>query len=492
MAGKLRARRSWRTGGAAQSAAEQGRAYPGWFVAIEGGDGAGKSTQLAAVAEWLRGRGFEVVTTREPGATPLGSVLRNLVLHAKEHRLGARAEALLFAADRADHMETVVCPALERGAVVLTDRHVDSSVAYQSGGRGLDAREVAALSAFATVGVVPDLVVLLDLDPAVARARREERTGQADKLEAEAGDFHERVRAAFLARAKAEPERYLVVAADQPPKILTGAIQDRLDQLLPLSPSEADQAARRAAEIEAAVAKEQEYRAKQAEAERQRRESAERERRERLNRELAERHAAEQERQRREAERAVAAEAETRARAEQEKAEAAQREAQERSRAERREQERRIQIQQDALRRREAELTVRQAEARAKERARLAARAAEEQAGRARAQRPSSLADDLMVLGGDEERAATQPAEPAAARPAAELPEPPGTRAEGETRPSPAAVVAPAAEPAPEREAEAPEPEAPEPEVVPAPEADAAAEAEPEPAPEAESQQEQP
>lgn len=404
MAGKLRAKRPWRLGAVAQSAAEQARSYPGWFVAIEGGDGAGKSTQLAAVADWLRGRGFEVVTTREPGATPLGSVLRNLVLHAKEHKLGARAEALLFAADRADHMETVVRPALERGAVVLTDRHVDSSVAYQSGGRGLDADEVAALSAFATVGVRPDLVVLLDLDPAVARARREERTGQADKLEAEAGEFHERVRAAFLARAKAEPGRYLVVDAAQGPKVLTGAIQDRLDQLLPLSPAEAAKAAQRAAELEAAIAKEREYRAMQEAAAQAAHEAAEKQRRERLNRELAERHAAEQERRRQEAERSAEAEAQARAKAEREKAEATQHDEEQRRKAERREQERRIQTQQDALRRREAELAVRQAEARAKERARLAAaaaKAAADQAAREKARRAPSLADDLMELGGD-------------------------------------------------------------------------------------------
>lgn len=384
MVGKLRAMRSWRAaGGSSRVEGEPGRAYPGWFLAIEGGDGAGKSTQLAAVADWLRGRGFEVVTTREPGATPLGSVLRNLVLHAEEHRLGARAEALLFAADRADHMETVVRPALERGAIVLTDRHVDSSIAYQSGGRGLVADEVAALSAFATEGVRPDLVVLLDLDPAVARARREERTGQADKLEAETGDFHERVRATFLARAKADPARYLVLNADQAPRILTGAIQDRLDQLLPPSASEAAEAARRAAELEAAVAKEREYREAREAAERAEREAEELARKERLEREMAERHAAEQERRRLAAEQTAADEAAARERTEREEAEAARKAEQDRLDDERRAHETRIQSQQDALRRREQELAVRQAEARAKERARLAAAAAKAAAERA-------------------------------------------------------------------------------------------------------------
>ena len=385
MVGKLRAMRSWRAArswGAASGSAQAeggpvgGRTYAGWFIAMEGGDGAGKSTQLAAVADWLRGRGYEVVTTREPGATPLGSVLRNLVLHAEEHKLGARAEALLFAADRADHMETVVRPALERGAIVLTDRHVDSSVAYQSGGRGLKVEDVVALSAFATEGVRPDLVVLLDLDPAVARARREERTGQADKLEAETGDFHARVRATFLARAKAEPARYLVVDANQAPRILTGAIQDRLDQLLPPSASEAAKTARRTAEREAAIAREREFRAAQAAAEQAKREAAERVSRERQARELAERQAAEQERLRQQAEQAARAEAEARERAEQEWAEATRLLEQERLDAERLEQERKDQAERDAVRRREQELAVRQAEARAKERARLAAAAA--------------------------------------------------------------------------------------------------------------------
>ena len=388
MVGKLRAMRSWRAAsGSAQaegeSAASRKRTYAGWFIALEGGDGAGKSTQLAAVAEWLRGRGYEVVTTREPGATPLGSVLRNLVLHAEEHKLGTRAEALLFAADRADHMETVVRPALERGAIVLTDRHVDSSVAYQSGGRGLDADEVAALSAFATEGIRPDLVVLLDLDPAVARARREERTGQADKLEAEAGDFHERVRATFLARAKAEPARYLVVNADQAPRILTGTIQDRLDQLLPPSATEAAKAAQRTAEREAAIAKEREFRAAQAAAEQAKREAAERASLERRERELAERQAAAQEQHRLAAEWAVKAEAEARERAEQEWAESTRRLEQERLEAERLEQEQQAQAERDALRRREQELAVRQAEAKAKERARREAAAAKSAEGKA-------------------------------------------------------------------------------------------------------------
>ncbi|MBR7835314.1 dTMP kinase [Actinospica durhamensis] len=397
MVGKLRGRR-WRPGGPSRVAGGPERAYAGWFIAVEGGDGVGKSTQISAVAAWLRGRGFEVVTTREPGGTPLGDEVRNLVLHAREHRLGARAEALLFAADRADHMETVVRPALERGAVVLTDRHVDSSVAYQSGGRGLAAEDVVALSAFATDGVRPDLVVLLDLDPAVARARREERTGVPDKLEAEAGDFHERVRATFLARSKQDPERYLVIDANQGPQILTGAIQDRLDGLLPLSAEETEAAAKRAAALAAAIAREREFQQARVAEEAEARATAEAEDRRAREEELAERQAAEQERLRaaaKERSEREAAEQEARSHAE---AEQSERTETQRREADRREQELRIQSRQDALRRREAELAVRQAEARAKERARLAAAAAK--AAQEQARQAPSLTDDLMRLGG--------------------------------------------------------------------------------------------
>ncbi len=399
MVGKLRGRR-WRPGGPVRAAGEPGRACAGWFIAVEGGDGVGKSTQIAAVAAWLRRRGYEVVTTREPGGTPLGVEVRDLVLHAREHRLGARAEALLFAADRAEHMETVVRPALERGAIVVTDRHVDSSIAYQSGGRGLAAEDVAALSAFATDGARPDLVVLLDLDPAVARARREERTGVPDKLEAEAGDFHARVRATFLERAKQDPERYLVLDANQGPQILTGAIQDRLDHLLPLSAAEAEAAARKEAAREAAIAKEREFQQAKAAEEAEARASAEAEERRLREEELAERQTAEQERLRREAQEKAARESAEQEAAARAAAEDGERAETQRREAERREQELRIQSQQDALRRREAELTVRQAEARAKERARLAAAAAK--AAREQAPRPPSLTDDLMRLGGVE------------------------------------------------------------------------------------------
>ena len=150
----------------------------GVFISFEGGDGVGKSTQLRLLGEWLRVAGHEVVTTREPGGTELGVELRNAVLHG-DH-VSARTEALLYATDRAHHVDTVVRPALDRGAVVLTDRYLDSSVAYQGNGRDLGADEVERLSLWATEGLLPQLTVLLDLDPTVGLGRL---TGSPDRLE---------------------------------------------------------------------------------------------------------------------------------------------------------------------------------------------------------------------------------------------------------------------------------------------------------------------
>lgn len=198
------------------------------FIAFEGGDGAGKSTQVAALAGWLRARGREVVVTREPGGTELGVRIRELLLHGGE--VAPRAEALLFAADRAQHVAAVVRPASERGAVVLTDRYVDSSIAYQGAGRDLRAAEVARLSAWATGGLVPDLTVLLDVTPETGRARRHDRA--EDRMETEAAEFHARVRAGFLGLAQAEPSRYLVLDAAEPPEALAEAVATRVARLL--------------------------------------------------------------------------------------------------------------------------------------------------------------------------------------------------------------------------------------------------------------------
>lgn len=185
---------------------EPAQSSRGLFIALEGGDGAGKSTQGRLLREWLEGLGHTVVVTREPGGTDFGRSVRELVLHG-DH-VAPRAEALLFAADRAHHVETLIRPALERGEVVITDRYMDSSIAYQGAGRDLGVDEVRELNLWATGGLVPSLTVLVDLPAAVGRARR---AGVHDRLEAEADDFHGAVRERFLALAGADPHRYLVV-----------------------------------------------------------------------------------------------------------------------------------------------------------------------------------------------------------------------------------------------------------------------------------------
>jgi dTMP kinase len=213
-----------------------GTPYAGYFLCFEGGDGSGKSTQLSAIADWLRGRGHDVVATREPGGTLLGGKLREIVLDARHAgAVSPRAETLIYAADRADHVERVIRPALERGAVVLTDRYVVSSLAYQGAGRELQQREVELLSRWATQGLKPDATVLLDLDPHTAARRR---TGPADRLELESLDFHSRVRDRYLELAAAEPGRYLVVDAAAPASDITGLIKAYLESRVPPSDRE--------------------------------------------------------------------------------------------------------------------------------------------------------------------------------------------------------------------------------------------------------------
>lgn len=199
------------------------------FLTLEGGDAAGKTTQGVALERWLTEAGHRVVRTREPGGTPLGSAIRELVLHG-DH-VDPRAEALLYAADRAHHVATVVRPALARGDVVVQDRYLDSSIAYQGAGRVLDPGEVRGLSSWATGGLLPDLTVLLDVDPATARRRRRSRAGE-DRLEAERDDFHERVRAAFLRLAAEAPERFLVVDGSGPVEEIAATIRTAVEPLL--------------------------------------------------------------------------------------------------------------------------------------------------------------------------------------------------------------------------------------------------------------------
>ncbi|MDQ0762775.1 dTMP kinase [Streptomyces canus] len=290
----------------------------GFFIALEGGDGAGKSTQAEALAEWIRAKGHEVVVTREPGATPVGKRLRSILLDVSSAGLSHRAEALLYAADRAEHVDTVVRPALERGAVVISDRYIDSSVAYQGAGRDLSPTEIARINRWATDGLVPHLTVLLDVSPEIARERF---TEAPDRLESEPAEFHARVRSGFLTLAAADPGRYLVVDAGQEPEAVTTVVRHRLDQMLPLSEQEIreQEEARRKAEEEARRRAEEEA-ARKAEEER-----LERERQEQLARLKAE----EEERKRRELEEAQRREAERQAEEARLRAEEARRRAEE-------------------------------------------------------------------------------------------------------------------------------------------------------------------
>ena len=203
----------------------------GLFLTFEGGDGSGKSTQSALLTEWLAGEGRTVVHSREPGGTELGLELREIVLHRRGH-IAPRAEALLYAADRAHNVATVVRPALDRGDIVIQDRYLDSSVAYQGAGRVLDGDEVREVSLWATESLLPDLTILLDLDIETGRARLDDARTRYDRLEAEAAEFHHRVREAYLALAAAEPERFLVLDAREPVDALAERIRARVSDLL--------------------------------------------------------------------------------------------------------------------------------------------------------------------------------------------------------------------------------------------------------------------
>ncbi|WP_372984718.1 dTMP kinase [Microbacterium sp.] len=203
----------------------------GVWITLEGGDGSGKTTQSNLLGQWLTDAGRTVVRTREPGGSEVGQLIRDIVLH---HRgdIAPRAEALLYAADRAHHVATVVRPALARGEVVLQDRYLDSSVAYQGAGRVLDGDEIRDLSLWAAEGALPDLTVLLDLDPESARVRLDSADKPFDRLEAEKTEFHARVRDAYLALAQAEPERFLVLDAAATPDNIAEQIRDRVSTLI--------------------------------------------------------------------------------------------------------------------------------------------------------------------------------------------------------------------------------------------------------------------
>jgi dTMP kinase len=201
------------------------------FISFEGIDGVGKSTQADLLETFLREHGREVVRTLEPGGTELGQEIRHLLLHRKGD-VAPRAEALLYAADRAHHVATKIRPALAEGKVVLIDRYLDSSVAYQGAGRDLDRKEIRDLSLWATGGLLPELTVLLDLDPEVARARRDQTGTEPDRLEREKLDFFIAVREGYLELAKAEPNRFLVIDAQASKDDIQAQIRAKVAQNL--------------------------------------------------------------------------------------------------------------------------------------------------------------------------------------------------------------------------------------------------------------------
>jgi len=203
----------------------------GVFIAFEGGEGAGKSTQVRRLQEWLVNEGLVARATFEPGATPSGAGIRSIVLDRAHTGISSRSEALLYAADRAQHVHDVLRPALDAGEVVITDRFVDSSLAYQGAGRTIPMDDVRMLSRWATQGLEPDLTVLLDLPPEEGLARARGRA-VADRLESESLDFHQRVRHTFRALAEADPDRYLVVDARKSPDEIAAVIRVRVAELL--------------------------------------------------------------------------------------------------------------------------------------------------------------------------------------------------------------------------------------------------------------------
>ena len=200
----------------------------GLFVCFEGGEGAGKSTQSRLLHDWLVERGETVLLTFEPGDTPVGKELRRMVLDPATGDLSDRTEALLYAADKAEHVDHVVLPALERGEVVITDRYVDSTLAYQGAGRTLDVAEVEAVARWATHDLRPHLTVVLDLAPEAGLGRFDER----DRIEGQSLEFHERVRQGFLDLAAADPDHYVVLDARAPVEEIAAVIQERVGPLL--------------------------------------------------------------------------------------------------------------------------------------------------------------------------------------------------------------------------------------------------------------------
>ncbi len=208
------------------------------FISFEGGEGSGKSSALAGLATLLKSRGLRVLVTREPGGSPLGAVVRKILLDPRNNNIAPKAELFLYLADRAQHVATVIRPALENGDIVLTDRYADSTIVYQGFGRGLDPEELLALNENAVDGLWPDRTFLFDLDPAtgLARAReRNKREGTAvteGRFEAEHVTFHQQVREGFLAWAARFPQRYRIIDASRPQAEVLAATLAEVEALL--------------------------------------------------------------------------------------------------------------------------------------------------------------------------------------------------------------------------------------------------------------------
>ena len=207
---------------------EEQRGTRGVFLALEGGEACGKSTQAQLLTQWLRDCGLRVVLTREPGGTPAAEAIRTVVLSSDHDGLDGRVEALLFAAARGDHVQRVIRPALDRGDIVITDRYIDSSIAYQGYARGLDRDFIAELSAWVTEGLRPNLTIVLDLDPQMSHQRLRDK----DRMESEEIAFHHAVRAGYLDLAAQDQEAYLVVDASLPIGTIAAQIQERVKGLL--------------------------------------------------------------------------------------------------------------------------------------------------------------------------------------------------------------------------------------------------------------------
>lgn len=209
------------------------------FITFEGGDGTGKSTQVKALERYLAARGRSFVSTREPGGTPLGNLIRQALLEVGDQPIGSPTELFLYLADRAQHVRDVILPALESGKIVLCDRYTDSTLAYQGYGRGIDLKVLPELNRIADHGVKPDLTILFDCPVEIGLSRIARRlaehdvgTGRKDRFDSEKADFHEKVRAGFLALARAEPDRFRIIDAARSVVEVTQEIKSLIDREL--------------------------------------------------------------------------------------------------------------------------------------------------------------------------------------------------------------------------------------------------------------------